>query len=188
VHRPLGRGNDVKVCPTCYEVYAVEASYCPADGTALSTSDDRYLGRTVASRYRLVRRLGQGGMSQVYLAKHVIIDRMSAIKILRSDLGTSGAYRERFLREARAVNRINHRNIVEISDVGEADGIAYLVMEYVEGTTLLEHIQRGPMPWPRALRIAAQIASALGRAHQLGVIHRDLKPENVMVLRGEDDL
>ena len=175
----------MRVCPKCFEVYGNDAGFCPHDGTPLSGSDDQYLGRTIASRYRLIKRLGSGGMSLVYLARHVIIDRLSAIKILRPDFGTSPAYRERFLREARAVNRINHANIVEISDVGEADGVAYLVMEYVSGESLLALIQRAALPWPRALRIGVQIAGALGRTHELGVIHRDLKPENVMLTERE---
>ena len=180
----------MRVCPKCFEVYGNDAGFCPHDGTPLSGSDDQYLGRTIASRYRLIKRLGSGGMSLVYLARHVIIDRLSAIKILRPDFGTSPAYRERFLREARAVNRINHANIVEISDVGEADGVAYLVMEYVSGESLLALIQRAALPWPRALRIGVQIAGALGRTHELGVIHRDLKPENVMLTHsaGEEDV
>ncbi|MEZ4264524.1 MAG: serine/threonine-protein kinase [Polyangiaceae bacterium] len=172
----------MKVCPRCAELYAEDAGFCPFDGAELRRSTDRYLGRTIASRYRLIRRLGAGGMSVVYLARHVIIERLSAIKILRQDLGLSPAHRERFLREARAVNRINHDHIVEITDVGESDGVAYLVMEYVSGESLLEHVQRGAFAWQRAANIAMQIAGALGRAHELGVIHRDLKPENVMLL------
>ena len=178
----------MKVCPKCFEVYGSDAAFCPHDGTSLNSSDDTYLGRTIASRYRLIKKLGAGGMSMVYLARHVIIDRLSAIKILRPDFGTSPAYRERFLREARAVNRINHENIVEISDVGEADGVAYLVMEYVSGESLLAAIQKDALPWPRALRIGVQIAGALGRTHELGVIHRDLKPENVMLTHNGDEL
>ncbi len=175
----------MRVCPQCLSVYDEDAAFCPEDGTELRRSEDRYLGRTIASRYRLIKRLGSGGMSVVYLARHVIIDRLSAIKILRADFGSSPAYRERFLREAKAVNRINHRNIVEISDVGESDGVAYLVMEYISGESLLAHIQKGVFPWPRAAYVAAQIASALGRAHQLGVIHRDLKPENIILVPDE---
>jgi serine/threonine-protein kinase len=120
------------------------------------------------------------------LARHVLIERMSAIKMLRQDLSLNPNHRERFLREARAVNRINHRNIVEITDVGEVDGAAYLVMEYVEGESLLQTMQRGPLAWDRAARIALQVASALGRAHQTSIIHRDLKPENVMLVQAPD--
>jgi serine/threonine protein kinase len=167
-------------------VYDEDAVFCSEDGAELRQAEDKFLGKTIASRYRLIKRLGQGGMSVVYLARHVIIDRLSALKILRPDYGRSASYRERFLREAKAVNRINHRNIVEITDVGESDGVAYLVMEYVSGESLLAHIQRGVFPWLRAVAIATQIASALSRAHQQGVIHRDLKPENIILVPDAD--
>src|SRR5690606_8698779 len=148
----------------------------------LTKTTDKFLGKTIAARYRLVKKLGSGGMSVVYLARHELISRLSAIKILRPELSRMPEHRERFLREARAVNRINHENIVEISDVGESDGIAYLVMEYVEGESLLALVQRGPLRWERAARIAIQVASALARTHQTGIIHRDLKPENILLL------
>ncbi len=176
----------MKICPRCSELFPDDAGYCPYDGAGLDKSNDRYLGRTIASRYRLIKRLGLGGMSSVYLARHVIIDRLSALKILRKELGLNPSHRERFLREARAVNRINHRNIVEISDVGEADGVAYLVMEYVEGESLHAHVQRGRFDWQRAARVGVQMASALARAHQMGIIHRDLKPENVLLLKDDE--
>jgi serine/threonine-protein kinase len=122
-------------------------------------------------------------MSSVYLARHVLIDRLMAIKTLRRDLATDPVQRDRFIREARAVNRINHENIVEITDFGETDdGLVYLVMEYVPGESLLRVMAAGPMPSIRALHIARQSASALGRAHEMGVVHRDLKPENMLLL------
>jgi serine/threonine protein kinase len=176
----------MKVCPRCSEFYANDATYCPSDGVELKKTNDPWLGRTIAARYRLIKRLGTGGMSSVYLARHVMIDRLSAIKVLRQDLSLNPTHRERFLREARAVNRINHRNIVEISDAGEMDGVAYLVMEYVDGKSLHEEIRKGAMPWPRAARIGMQISAALARAHQMGVIHRDLKPENILLVRVRD--
>ncbi len=171
-----------KICPRCSELLPDEAGFCPFDGTALQKSNDRFLGKTIAARYRLTKKLGSGGMSVVYLARHELISRLSAIKILRPELSRIPEHRERFLREARAVNRINHENIVEISDVGESDGIAYLVMEYVEGESLLAQIQAGPLAWERAVRIALQVASALARTHQTGIIHRDLKPENILLV------
>jgi eukaryotic-like serine/threonine-protein kinase len=149
-------------------------------------------------------------MSSVYLARHVLIERLSAIKVLNDELldsevpnsgqGTvrESPYREHFLREARAVNRINHPNIVEISDYGEAtvtlDGgirrtVVYLVMEYVPGESLQKVIARGAMPAARAIPIISQVAQALARAHQTGVIHRDIKPENILLVtqkRGSD--
>jgi len=178
----------MKLCPRCSEPFADDAGFCPFDGSPLERSEDPLVGRTLSARYRLVKRIGTGGMALVYLARHVMIDRLSAIKILRRDLGMSASHRERFLREARAVNRINHPNIVEITDLGESDGLVFLVMEYVDGESLLTALRRGRFAWTRAARVAAQIGSALARAHDLGVIHRDLKPENVLLTprNGED--
>jgi eukaryotic-like serine/threonine-protein kinase len=178
----------VKVCPKCSEAYAGDAVVCPLDGAELRRTNDPYLGRTIAARYRLIRRLGSGGMAAVYLARHVMIDRLSAIKILRQDFSLNPTHRERFLREARAVNRINHENIVEITDCGEMDGVAYLVMEYVDGQTLHQELASGPFHWLRAAKIAQQVASALGRAHQMGVVHRDLKPENILLVKPVRDV
>lgn len=145
---------------------------------------DPLIGSTVAGRYRLISRLGQGGMSSVYLARHVLLDRLVAVKTLRRDLARDPTHRDRFLREARAANRINHPNIVEISDFGESpEGLIYLLMEYVPGISLLQALEESPFTTQRALRIAEQIASALGRAHEMGVIHRDLKPENIILVR-----
>ena len=172
----------MKICPQCSELYPDDAGFCPLDGTKLVVSTDPMLGRTISSRYRLTRKLGTGGMAVVYLARHVMIDRLNAIKILRRDLSLDPNQRERFLREARAVNRINHPNIVEITDFGEFEGTAYLVMEYSPAESLLQLLKRGPLAWDRVVRIAEQIASALSRAHEAGVIHRDLKPENVLIL------
>ncbi len=172
----------MKICPQCSELYPDEAGFCPLDGTKLVVSTDPLLGRTISSRYRLVKKLGMGGMAVVYLARHVMIDRLNAIKILRRDLSLDPNQRERFLREARAVNRINHPNIVEITDFGEFEGTAYLVMEYAAGESLLSALKNGPLPWDRAVKIGEQISSALARAHEAGVIHRDLKPENVLLL------
>ncbi|HEX7663436.1 MAG TPA: protein kinase [Polyangiaceae bacterium] len=176
----------MRICPRCSELFADDAGFCAFCGIELKRATDPFLGRTIAGRFRLTRKLGAGGMSNVYLARHVLIDRLSAIKMLRADLSLHPTHRERFLREARAVNRINHRNIVEITDVGEVDGAAYLVMEYVDGDSLLAHIQKAPLAWDRAVKIAWQIASALARAHQSNVIHRDLKPENVMIVNAPD--
>ncbi|MFO0663421.1 MAG: serine/threonine-protein kinase [Polyangiaceae bacterium] len=176
----------MRVCSACLEVYDESAAFCPSDGTMLRSEEDPMLGKTIASRFRLLKRLGSGATSIVYLARHVVIDRLSAIKVLRREFEREVSYRERFLREARAVNRIAHPNIVEISDVGESDGFAYLVMEYVPGISLLDHMQQGKFPWQRAVRVAVQIAAALARAHEARVIHRDLKPENILLVPTEE--
>jgi tRNA A-37 threonylcarbamoyl transferase component Bud32 len=180
----------MKVCPRCSELFPDDAERCPRDGVELRAVLDPLIGRTVGGRYRLISRLGAGGMSAVYLARHTTIDRLMAIKTLRRDLALDPVQRDRFVREARAVNRINHENIVEITDFGESDdGMVYLVMEYVPGETLLTSMSAGPFSSARALDIAEQIAGALARAHQMGIVHRDLKPENILLLqkRGRAD-
>jgi serine/threonine-protein kinase len=147
---------------------------------------DPLLGRTIAHRYRLISQLGSGRFASVYLARHVLIERLSAIKIVHAELAGDPVARDRFVREARAVNRINHPSIVEINDYGEADGFVYLVMEYVPGEPLTQSLLRGPLGWRRAANIGLQIASALGRAHEMGVIHRDLRPANILVVQRRD--
>jgi serine/threonine protein kinase len=155
--------------------------------TSMSTaasrrSTDPYLGKTVAGRYRLEARLGEGGMGVVYRARHVLIDRVCAIKLIRPDLRGETHLRAWMLREARAANRVDHAHIVQIHDVGETDeGELYLVMEYLVGTALSSVIAKGPMPIERAVDIIEQMCAALARAHDLGVVHRDLKSDNIML-------
>jgi serine/threonine-protein kinase len=147
---------------------------------------DPRIGTTIAQRYRLISHLGSGRLASVYLARHVLIERLSAIKIMHPELAGDPIARGRFLREARAVNRINHPVIVEISDYGESDGLVYLVMEYVPGEPLTQRLAAGPVGWRRAANIGLQIASALGRAHEMGVLHRDLRPANILVVPRRD--
>ena len=151
----------MKLCPRCEEAFPDDAGFCPFDAERLARSSDPLIGRTLAARYRLVRGLGTGGMALVYLARHVMIDRRSAIKILRQDLAMNPVHRERFLREARAVNRINHPNIVEINDCGEDGGLVYLVMEYVEGQSLHEALARGRFAWARARELWSGITASI---------------------------
>lgn len=144
---------------------------------------DRLLGRVIADRYRLESRLGVGGMGAVYRARHLLIDRVVAIKILQPERRGEEHFRAWFLREARAVNRINHANIVDINDFGETeDGLAYLVMELLVGEALSNVIMRGPMDIGVAADILEQVTAALARAHDLGVVHRDIKPDNIYLI------
>jgi serine/threonine protein kinase len=144
---------------------------------------DRLLGRVIADRYRLESRLGVGGMGAVYRARHLLIDRVVAIKILQPERRGEEHFRAWFLREARAVNRINHANIVDINDFGETeDGLAYLVMELLVGEGLSNVIMRGPMDLAMSADILEQVVAALARAHDLGVVHRDMKPDNIYLI------
>ena len=134
-------------------------------------------------RYEVLASLGAGAMGEVYSAQDPELDRPVAIKVLTSSRATS-LQLERFQREARAVARITHPHICTVYDVGQFDGVPFLVMELLEGETLAARLEPGPLPLDRALGFAGQIAAALDAAHRKGVIHRDLKPSNVMLTAG----
>jgi eukaryotic-like serine/threonine-protein kinase len=143
---------------------------------------DPMLGRVVAGRYRLEARAGEGGMGVVYRARHVLIDRVVALKLIRPDLRGETHLRAWMLREARAANRVDHAHIIDIHDIGETEeGELYLVMEYLVGTALSNELARGPMPLARGIDILEQMCAALARAHDLGVVHRDLKSDNILL-------
>jgi serine/threonine-protein kinase len=140
------------------------------------------LGRVVAGRYRLEARAGEGGMGVVYRARHVLIDRVVALKLIRPDLRGETHLRAWMLREARAANRVDHAHIIDIHDIGETEeGELYLVMEYLVGTSLSSELARGPMALARGVDILEQMCAALARAHDLGVVHRDLKSDNILL-------
>ncbi len=143
---------------------------------------DPSLGRVIAGRYRLESRIGEGGMGIVYRARHVLIDRVVAVKLIRPDLRAETHLRAWMLREARAANRVDHAHIIDIHDIGETDdGELYLVMEYLVGTALSTELARGPLPISRSVDILEQMGAALARAHDLGVVHRDLKSDNILL-------
>src|SRR6187551_2269761 len=143
---------------------------------------DPMIGKVVAGRYRLEARLGEGGMGIVYRARHVLIDRVVALKLIRPDLRGETHLRAWMLREARAANRVDHAHIIDIHDIGETeDGELYLVMEYLVGTPLSTELSKGQMPIERAVDVLEQMGAALARAHDLGVVHRDLKSDNILL-------
>jgi serine/threonine-protein kinase len=151
-------------------------------GSSRRSQQDEYIGKVVAGRYRLETLLGEGGMGVVYRARHVLIDRVVALKLIRPDLRGETHLRAWMLREARAANRVDHAHIVDIHDVGETeDGELYLVMEYLTGTSLSHECAKGPLPLARAVDVLEQMCAALARAHDLGVVHRDLKSDNIML-------
>jgi eukaryotic-like serine/threonine-protein kinase len=133
--------------------------------------------------YEIQSLLGAGGMGEVYRARDTRLDRTVAIKILSKGLAETPEVRQRFEREARAVSSLNHPHICALYDVGNQDGIEYLVMEYLEGETLAARIEKGSLPSADLLRYASQIADALDKAHRQGIVHRDLKPGNVMLTK-----
>lgn len=133
--------------------------------------------------YRVLNRIGSGGMGAVYLAEHPLIGKRVALKVIHRDLATNREVVSRFFNEARAVNQIGNEHIVEINDFGQTpEGDHFFVMEHIEGRTLADVLEReGALHPQRALHIAAQIADALGAAHACAIIHRDLKPDNIML-------
>jgi serine/threonine-protein kinase len=178
-------------CPQCRAEYGDELQVCPADGTRLAPvvpSADPLIGRLLADRYKVLRTIGEGGMGRVYLAEHVRMGRLSAVKVMSPALAPTADAIGRFNREAANASRINQPNVAAIYDFGETeDGTLYLAMEYVEGETLTGVLRReGPFSPMRAAEITGQIADGLTAAHHLGIVHRDLKPDNILVTRSHD--
>jgi len=133
--------------------------------------------------YEILERLGAGGMGEVYRAKDTRLDREVAIKTLSLDRSSHPEALMRFEQEARAASALNHPNIVTIYELGHANGTRYIAMELVDGQTVRSLLASGPIPFRKAVAIAAQIADGLAKAHEIGLLHRDLKPENLMVSR-----
>jgi serine/threonine protein kinase len=133
--------------------------------------------------YEIVSALGTGGMGEVYRARDTRLDRTVAVKILPAHLSDSAEAKQRFDREARAISSLSHPNICHLYDVGQQDGISYLVMEYLEGETPADRLRKGPLPLEQVLEIGAEICEGLKKAHRSGVVHRDLKPSNIMLTK-----
>src|SRR5713101_10135464 len=131
--------------------------------------------------YEIQSPLGAGGMGEVYRARDTRLERTVAIKILPAQFSCDPVRKQRFEREAKTISSLNHPHICVLYDVGHHDGVDYLVMECVEGETLAKRLEKGPLPLEQVLKIGAQIAEALDKAHRSGVIHRDLKPGNIML-------
>jgi serine/threonine protein kinase len=191
-----------KQCPLCRSVYAGgDRAFCPLDGTRLidqtpatsKTPDDPLIGRTIAGRFVLEKRLGKGGMGVVYLAQHAVLKRPFAVKLLLREFTSNERALARFFREARVASSLDHPNIVSIYDYGQTEQAEpFLIMEYVEGVALLQVVQRSRtrnlLP-SYAVLLLLQVAQALAHAHQRGVVHRDIKPENLLVTtwQGQND-
>lgn len=139
-------------------------------------------GQKINDRYEIVRSIGEGGMANVYLGYDTILDRNVAIKVLRGDLSNDEKFVRRFQREALSASSLSHPNIVEMYDVGEDNGIYYIVMEYIEGQTLKQLLKRrGSLTLSEAIDIMLQITEGMAHAHDSYIIHRDLKPQNIMI-------
>ncbi|MGH7539215.1 MAG: serine/threonine-protein kinase [Gemmatimonadales bacterium] len=180
----------MKVCPVCSKEYSDDIRFCQDDGTTLRALAPAasLVGQVVADRYHVLKKLGEGGMGQVYLAEHVKMGRRSAIKVMSPAMVHDPDAVARFNREAANASRITHPNVCAVYDFGETpDGLIYLAMEFVEGEPLTDLLEReGALPLPRATAIFKQTADALQAAHDLGIVHRDLKPDNIMVAPGRE--
>jgi eukaryotic-like serine/threonine-protein kinase len=143
-------------------------------------------GLPLANRYLLIEQLGTGGMAVVWRGFDDLLGRPVAVKVLNADIAADPSFRATIYREARSAARLSHPNITHVYDYGEAnlpDGetVSYVVMELLEGKTLDDRLADGPLPWPEAVRVAAQVANALAAAHRRGIVHRDIAPANVML-------
>jgi len=183
-------------CPTCGRQYSSDFEVCPEDHAPLQADatvnealvTDPLVGHTLDEKYRLEERLGVGGMGTVYRARHLLIDRPVAVKVLNQRFVEDEAARTRFSREARACGRLQHANAVTVTDFGQShDGYVYLVMELLEGRTLREVLAKeAPLDAARAVSLMLQISAAVAAAHEAGIIHRDLKPANVFIVQRAD--
>ena len=180
----------MRSCPLCERTYGDDVTVCEIDGSILREAgprQDPLIGKIVRSRYRVLKKLGEGGMGSVYLAEQIAINRNVALKILHPDYARDPEFVRRFRQEAKLAASLSHHNIVTIFDFDQADdGSLYIVMEYVAGRSLSAVIKAGLLDVGTAVRLATQIAEGLRAAHAAGVIHRDIKPENIMVLPGNE--
>lgn len=183
----------MKLCPACKSEYFGGEVFCPTDGVRLRSAsqleaqplqgDDPLIGSLLSERYRILRRIGEGGMGLVYEAEHIAIEKRVALKVLRDDFSSRPEVVERFKQEAKSATKIGNAHIVDISDFGVTpSGASYFVMELLEGEDLANVLVRdGTVPLARAANILRQCCVALGAAHAKGIVHRDMKPENIFL-------
>jgi hypothetical protein len=174
----------MKTCPVCDTPFPDQHATCPADGAVLIELRELEPGHIVRGKYRIVRKLGAGGMGVVYLGEHLMLGGQVALKFLAAELSRNPKFIKRFRREARASYQLRAPNIVEVTDLDQdEDGSLFIAMEYVNGPslrTVLEDARHGLPIW-RALHIARGLAAGLAAAHARGAIHRDVKPENILL-------
>jgi tRNA A-37 threonylcarbamoyl transferase component Bud32 len=174
----------MKLCTQCETGYPDQTITCPTHGSVLGEIRELKPGMLVHGTYRIVRKLGQGGMGSVYLADHLLMGEKRALKFLSAELSQNEAFTNRFRREARTLRMVWHRNVVESGDLEPAeDGSLFFAMEYVAGPDLRRFLEIAPRPFdvPLALAITRGIAEGLRTAHSLGIVHRDIKPANILM-------
>lgn len=191
--KPSRSGPVSRHCKTCGSRFSREGRFCPFDGSPLSKTDgldpedDPLFGALIDKRYRVLEVLGQGGMGTVYRVRHQALGKDFALKVLRSELAQDRDLSERFIHEARAAARVNHANVIQITDFGGLDtGQPFFIMELLGGRPLSDVIaEQFPVGAERCVRVLRQVAEALQAAHDVGIIHRDLKPDNIHVSEGD---
>lgn len=182
-----GISSAAKQCPRCFALYSDLSNYCSVDSTALvrlsPQNSDSLIGQVLGASYLILSIIGEGGNSRVYKARHVILERPVAVKVMHANHSTDDSNIRRFLQESRTVSSLNHPNIVSLFDFGlTEDGRPYFCMDYVEGVSLQDVIdQNGFLPGERAVPIFIQLCDALSHAHKKGIVHRDIKPSNILL-------
>ena len=176
----------MKTCPRCQVSYPINYMVCPADGSPLVGTWTE--GSIIRGKYRLLAKVGQGGMGAVYKALHLAFDELRALKVIAPELLSDELFVKRFKHEARITRLLQHPNAVRVDDIDEAeDGRPFIVMEFIEGKSLKNLIrEEGPMPAERVLSIIKQAAGALDAAHRQGMVHRDIKPDNISLVDTPD--
>lgn len=186
------------VCPLCGLVYEGGEVFCPNDGARLTAQEtqtsfsqpprayvDPLIGQVLSGRYRILRKIGEGGMGIVYEAEHIVIEKRVGLKVLREDFSSRPDVVERFRQEAKSASKIGHEHIIDISDFGETpQGASFFVMELLQGRDLAEELEKlGTLSARRTVTLMLQCARALEAAHNKGIVHRDMKPENIFLVR-----
>jgi TPR repeat protein/tRNA A-37 threonylcarbamoyl transferase component Bud32 len=176
----------MKQCPICDAPYTDENTTCSTDGALLIEIHEWAPGSLIRNKYRILGKIGLGGMGIVYKAEHLVLEEIRALKVMNPSLATDPKFLRRFRQEAQAARKLQHANIVHVDDCEQADdGSLFIAMDYVEGVTLRQLLRAtsGPLPIARALAITRGVANALASADALGMVHRDIKPENILLAR-----
>ncbi|MGB2671560.1 MAG: protein kinase [Candidatus Acidiferrum sp.] len=174
----------MKICPQCQHSYPISFAVCPQDGARLTEPLEWAAGTVIRGKYRIVGKIGEGGMGAVYKALHMHFNESCALKVMAPSLLNDAGLVKRFGREAIIARKLRHKNAVKVEDFDETeDGRPFIVMEYIEGQSLKSLMNaHGPLPVARSCSIIKQAAAALDAAHQLGLVHRDIKPDNIVLV------
>ncbi len=174
-----------KPCPRCAAPLSADARFCPSCGLAIPRLSP---GQIFDGKYEILDKIGEGGMGQVYRARHLHLDEIRIIKVTKPDAAGEDAQARRFHEEARIASQVRHPNVAALYDFArQPDGSFYMVWEFIDGVTLEAWLRRhGPLPPARALEVAAQVLAGLGEIHAQGIVHRDLSPDNIMLREASD--